>query len=61
MIAEKEKLSTFQTECVKLKEKIVALQTEIEHVEEEKFNIESDSNEKALFLEEVKEENRKLM
>ena len=39
----------------------MALQTEIEHVEEEKFNIESDSNEKALLLEEVKEENRKLM
>jgi len=39
----------------------VALQSEIELVEEEKFNIESDSNEKALFLEEIREENRKLM
>ena len=37
------------------------LRTEVEMMEEEKFNIESLANEKALALEEIKEENRKLL
>ena len=37
------------------------LRTEVEMMEEEKFNIQSLANEKALALEEIKEENRKLL
>ena len=58
--AEQESLKGQLLNNEELREKVGALQEELELIEEEKFNIESISNERVFVIEELHEENRKL-
>ena len=58
---EKEHLLKIEREFMNIQQQVEGLRGELELVEEEKFNVESLSNERALGLEEAKQENQKLV